>query len=63
MSNKPKKTTTTLTVTISGAWLENGKQVTARLIERRVRENIKSEFDWLADMVTVKRVKENEGGV
>lgn len=58
MNKEPKKTTVTMTVTISGAWLENGKQVTPTIIERRVRETIKDEFDWLADKVTVKRVKD-----
>lgn len=58
MTTKTKKTTVTMTVTISGSWLENGKQVTPTLIERRVRETIKDEFDWLADKVTVKRVKD-----
>lgn len=60
MTTKPKKTTVTMTVTISGSWLENGKQVTPTLIERRVRETIKDEFDWLADKVTVKRVKDGD---
>lgn len=56
---QPKSTTTKMLVTISGAWLENGEQVTPAMVERSVREALRDEFEFLASKVTVRRI---EGG-
>lgn len=56
---KSKHTTATMIVVVSGAWLENGKQVTPARIERSVREALRDEFEFLATKVTVRRI---EGG-
>ena len=57
---EPKHTTAKMVVTISGAWLESGKQVTPERIEQSVREALKDEFESLASKVTVRRI-EGEG--
>ncbi len=42
-------------VTIEGKWLDNGRKVTAQMMERDLREAIKEQFEFLADKTTVKR--------
>ena len=52
-----KRVTAKMVVSVSGAWLENGKQVTPAKIEKAVREVLKDEFDSLDAKVTVRRVE------
>lgn len=56
---RPEHTTAKMIVTVSGAWLENGKQVTPARIERSVRELLRDVFESLDAKVTVRRI---EGG-
>lgn len=60
MNTKPKKTTATVLVTVSGAWFHNGKQVTPAKIEKAVRQALRNEFEFLAETVKVRRVKDGE---
>lgn len=41
-------------VKVEGDWWVNGKRVTARLIEKALRQAAKDEFEYLAKSVTVK---------
>lgn len=43
-------------VTVEGDWLENGKDVTAAMAEKRLREAVKEAFGFLADRTTVKKL-------
>lgn len=48
-------------VTVEGHWLRNGKPVTAQVIEKDLRVIAKEGFEFLADRVTVKRLKSTNG--
>lgn len=49
-------------VTIEGGWWHNEKWITAAVVERELREAVKDRFDFLADRMTVRKVKRADLG-
>ena len=45
-------------VTIEGSWFENDSKVTKAILEKRLRAVLEDKFEFLADKVKVKRVKD-----
>lgn len=43
-------------VTIEGDWLDNGRRINAKIMEKGLREAVKDRFEFLADKTKVEKV-------